>query len=142
MPRRPFPLLVILLGVLLAAGCSDQGSDPADEGGPTDPPDDGVSFASDVQPIFDASCVGCHGPGGNAGLDLSAGASWANLVDVPSAETQLLRVHPSEPDSSWLYLKMTGAHDGVGSVMPPSGPLPTATLDLVRTWIEEGALDN
>lgn len=139
--RRWFRALP-LLGLLLA--CGDFGDDPTGSDGPTDPvepPTPTVSYASDVQPIFDASCVGCHGAGGNAGLDLRASVSRGNLVEVVATESSLLRIEPGSPQDSWLYLKLTGQHD-VGDIMPPGGGLGSDTVDLVRVWIEEGALDN
>ena len=133
-------LLLIVLPVGLLVGCSDYGDDPT-AGGPVAPPSETVSFASDVQPIFDASCVGCHGDGGNAGLDLRSGRSYANLVGNPATESGLARIEPGEPENSWLYLKITGQQT-VGDQMPPGSPLNTDTTDRIRTWIEEGALDN
>jgi mono/diheme cytochrome c family protein len=132
--------LMFTAAVVMLAGCSDQGDDPVDEGGPLDPPT-AVSFADDIQPIFDASCAGCHGVGGAAGLNLTAGASYAQLVGVEAAESDLNRVEPGEPNQSWLYLKITGNQD-VGDSMPPSGLLPSASRDLVRDWIADGAPDN
>jgi mono/diheme cytochrome c family protein len=136
--------LLVLIGLALIAGCADYGDDPADGGGPTDPPgapETTVSFADDVQPIFDTNCVGCHGDGGNAGLDLRSGPSYTNLVQIPATESALNRVERDEPLQSWLYLKMTGQQN-VGTEMPPGGPLDATVTDVVRTWIEEGAQDN
>jgi len=134
----------LVAAVLLSSGCSDWGDEPADDpddGGPVGPPPTTVSFATDIQPIFDASCAGCHGAGGNAGLDLRAGVSHGNLVGVSASESSLDLIAPGDPLASWLYLKLTGAQD-VGSPMPPGSPLPQSQVELVRVWIEEGALDN
>ncbi len=133
-------VLCLLVTVSALAGCSDYGDDPADTG-PVDPPSETVSFATDVQPIFDNNCVGCHGDGGNAGLDLRSGLSYTNLVQNPSTESALARVEPDLPMQSWLYLKLTGQQN-FGTEMPPGSLLDADTTDLVRTWIEEGALDN
>jgi hypothetical protein len=127
------------VSLLALAGCSDLGD--KDEG-PLEPPPDTVSFVTDIQPIFDLNCVGCHGLDGNAGLDLRAGFSHASLVEVTATETDMPRVDPGQPLTSWLYLKLTGAQT-VGDPMPSgSFPLPAATVDLVEQWIVEGALDN
>ena len=125
------------------AGCSDSGDDGTrpDGGGQAE-----VSFADDIQPIFTASCAvgGCHGGGSTSGgLTLAAGQSHAALVNVPAQQRpDLKRIRPVEPDSSYLYLKITGA-EGV-SIMPPppSGSLPSDQITLIRTWIENGALDD
>jgi len=133
-------LILAVLGLPVLVACSDLGDDPGDGGGPMNPPPETVNFVEDVQPIFDANCVGCHGDGGNAGLDLRSGLSYTNLVGITATESSLSRVEPGEPMNSWLYLKLTGQQD-VGTVMPPSGSLDADLTDLVRTWIEEGALD-
>jgi len=140
---RLFALLVLLSLLTVLAACSDMGDSPTDPGdpGPPDPPDPTVSFADQIQPIFNNNCIGCHGDGGNAGLDLRAGSSHGNLVNVPSTESALSRVEPEDPDNSWLYLKVT-AQQNVGTEMPPGSGLDTTSAALIRTWIEEGALDN
>jgi len=124
-------------------GCSDLGTEPAVEIPNVPPPEPTVSFANDLQPIFAANCVGCHNlptPGG--GLVLKAGGSWANLVDKVSVGfNPAVRVIPGNPDDSVLYGKLIG-DASVGEVMPPNGSLAAGTLELFRTWILEGALDN
>ena len=130
----PFP---ILLAVLLA-GCSDHG-DPVDPGGGGAPGP--VSYAAQVQPLWNTHCIGCHGAGGNGGLDLRAPGSRDRLVGAVAQGYPGVRVASGEPDQSVLYLKMTGA-GGVGTLMPPAGALGADDLDTVRRWIEEGALDN
>lgn len=137
MKRRPLAWMLVITAAALA-GCSDNGTDPAAPGGGGDDP---VSYAADVQPIWNANCVGCHGDGGNGGLDLRAPGSRGNLVGVDSAGWPGQRVVENEPDQSVLYLKMTGA-SGVGNLMPPTGSLGAGDLETVRTWIAEGALDN
>ncbi|MBE0566834.1 MAG: hypothetical protein IH621_12790, partial [Krumholzibacteria bacterium] len=121
---------------LLPAGCSDRGADPADPGGggPV-----AVSYAADVQPIWNASCVGCHG--GTAGLELAAPGSRAALVGVASTNWPGQRVVPGDPDASVLYRKLTG-DGGVGDRMPQGGALDAADIETVRRWIAEGAHDN
>ena len=107
-----------------------------------------VSFASQVQPIFTASCatVNCHvGPLPVVGLDLSSATiSRATLVDVPSAQfAQVARVAPGEAGASYLMFKLRGGGPSFeGDVMPPSGLLPAAELTTIETWIDEGAVDN
>lgn len=128
---------VVGLTLGLVAGCSDLGA-PVD-GGP--PPEPTVSFAADIQPVFDAHCIGCHGASGLAGMDLRAGQAWANLVNIPSTSYDLPRVTPGDPERSVLYLKLSGAA-GVGDRMPQGGSLDAATIERFRIWIVEGARDN
>jgi hypothetical protein len=138
-------VLLLIMAAAVLGGGSDLGDDPAPAtpgggGGLVDPPV-GVSWAGDIQPILDNNCIGCHGAGGSAGLDLRSGVSHGNLVGVPSTESSLNLIEPGDPDQSWLYLKITGQQD-VGDVMPPGVPLGDATIDLVHDWIEAGAADN
>lgn len=132
-------LLAGLAGAGLAlAGCSDQG-DPVTAPGVTP---EVVSFAADVQPLFDANCVGCHGAGGNGGLDLRAGQSRVNLVGVTSPTYGAARVVAGDPDASVLYDKLTGGGT-YGQPMPPSGTsLSPVALEAIRSWIADGAPDN
>ncbi len=39
-----------------------------------------------VQPVLDARCVSCHAPGGKAPLDLTAGKSYAGLLDFAGGD--------------------------------------------------------
>ena len=130
-------LILAALTLLLVAGCSDHGADLAGpgDGGQDDP----VSYAAQIQPIFDVNCLGCHGPGGNAGLDLSPAVSYANLVGENAQASAGIRVVAGDAASSVLYLRLTG--DGLG-LMPPAGDLGTATTELVQRWIDEGAEEN
>ncbi len=134
--------MLLASALLVAAGCSDWGDPPADVTGPAGPPAPTVFFATDIQPIFDQHCIGCHGDGGFQGLDLRTGQSYALLVGVTAQEAAIPRIDPGHPETSYLYLKITGNQTS-GARMPfGEAPLPQTTTDLVRTWIEEGALDN
>ncbi len=97
--------------------------------------------------IFTASCAlsGCHaGNAPAAGLNLSAGQAYDNIVDVPSTEQSALdRVEPFDPSASYLWLKVIGDPSISGDQMPRGGPpLDQQRMDLLRGWIEAGALDN
>ena len=102
------------------------------------------------QAVFSPRCAGCHNgsqpPGGAlpGALDLRAGSSFASLVGVPSLEQSTrVRVAPSEPESSYLILKLAGAAGISGARMPFGGPfLDQATIDEVKTWIGAGAPNN
>jgi len=108
-----------------------------------------VSFSANVQPIFTAHCAlaGCHtGPTPEEGLNLSAGKSFARLVDVTSHECgQFKRVAPGQPGASYLVFKIEGPPQPCfsGVRMPKDAlPLSAADQDTIRTWIVQGALNN
>ena len=100
-----------------------------------------VDYENSIQPIFDNQCLACHGPGGQAGLDLSPGASHDNLVKVASSQDATwLRVTPSSLQHSLLFLKVNCNDPPVGSRMPPGGAMADGNQALIRDWIVQGAL--
>lgn len=135
-------VLVIALTTLLA-GCP---TPPA----PPDPPVDGVVlFSTHIQPIFSANCTVCHRPGGIAllrgiELQLLEGVSYDFLVDQPSIQNpDLTLVLPGDSSASLLFLKVSSSAPPVGSRMPLNrSPLSQAQINLIRDWIDQGALDN
>jgi hypothetical protein len=98
--------------------------------------------------VFTPICSTCHTGVGAVlpgVMDLtSANASYANLVDVASLQVPALdRVAPGDPDNSYLIRKLEGAAGIVGTRMPQGGPfLDQATVDMIRQWISDGALNN
>lgn len=103
-----------------------------------------VSFAGDIQPIFDADCNrgGCHGGASPAGgLDLTAGRAYQELVDAASEQCSgRVRVVPGDAEASYLYDKLVGVDLCAGSRMPKgAAPLGPADTDAIRAWICAGA---
>jgi hypothetical protein len=91
-----------------------------------------VSFADQIMPILVASCTECHSEE-NAELGLKvdtyegimAGSDYGTVVEA------------GDPDGS-LLLEMMIAGD-----MPEDGdPVSPENIELFRTWIAEGALNN
>ena len=120
-------------------GCAGDGPPPQSAGG---------AFDQIQTEIFNQNCLGagCHNAQFQAGgLNLTAGASYDQLVDVlsvnPVAQSQgLLRVDPFDPDSSFLVIKLTGPGEGEGTRMPQGeDPLPQSDIDMIRSWILDGA---
>ncbi len=135
---------------VVATQSDESGGASGDESSP--PPGsqpEGLSFARDVQPILDASCVAaCHEAGGS-GLPLLLRASasvdpYDQLVDVQSrqAAAQVL-VEPGNATESYLVRKLEGSQlsaGGAGQNMPPGGPLSGSQLQTIRDWVDAGAL--
>lgn len=87
-------------------------------------PTDSVYFQAEIQPIFTANCVSCHGA--IKAPDLRDGNSYEALteggyVDLPGAESE-------------LYTKMTS-----GDHIPKSTDV---EKQLVLIWINQGAHNN
>ena len=91
-----------------------------------------IDFKRDIAPIFEASCVACHGaekPLGQLRLDsetalLRGGISGKVIVAGKSGESLLVR-------------RLLGQG---GAPRMPMGPdaLPKAKLELIRAWIDQG----
>jgi glucose/arabinose dehydrogenase/phosphodiesterase/alkaline phosphatase D-like protein len=96
-----------------------------------------VAFVN-VQGIFDRNCVRCHqGAQPPAGLVLSSGQAYGNIVNVPSTEyPQWMRVQPNNRAVSWLYEKITNQNPAVGSKMEN---LSADEIALIGAWIDQGA---
>jgi mono/diheme cytochrome c family protein len=131
MSKRTFVfvfVVVLVLAISLAACGSKSAATQAA------PPSSGgtASFASDVQPIFQSNCVGCHSGGGSsAGLDLSSydsvmkGSGRGPVVSAGSA------------DSSRLVLMVESGQ------MPRGGPkLSSDQIQKIKDWINSGAQNN
>ncbi len=116
---------------------------------PPPPPPSGSSFGpnfSEIQTnVFTPTCAtsGCHAGGSPAaGLNLEAANSYAMIVGVASSQDSALQlVNPNNPNISYLIQKMEGTA-GTGNVMPPSGSIDQADIDVVRQWITDGATDD
>lgn len=108
---------------------------------PPPPPPADVRFGRDIQPIFDARCVGCHG--GSGGLTLTAAISHGNLVGVNSTcAPTMKRVTAGDPQKSLLFHKTSGVPT-CGGPMPRGTPglaiLAPAEFARIETWIANGA---
>lgn len=94
---------------------------------------DSFSFRKNIEPIFQTHCIDCHGPDEQEGrfrLDqlktiLSGGDSGEPAVV------------PGKPEESFL-LKLI-RHEINGKEMPPGGSLSNQEIDLLESWIAEGA---
>jgi len=94
--------------------------------------------------VFSVNCAisGCHGgAGAQQGLRLDPGFSAGNLICVHSSQNSaLIRVIPGDPDASFLIQKLQGVDGLLGERMPADGPpyLTTATVNVIRQWIQDG----
>src|SRR5215471_20479290 len=92
-----------------------------------------VDFRRDVQPIFKSNCYGCHGPAqqmNNFRLDRRRDALRGGTLNM---------IAPGSSQSSHLYLRLT-SQDRLGAPMPPTGPLPKEQVEIIKNWIDQGAV--
>lgn len=91
---------------------------------PNDPDDPNyveISFNSDIQPIFNNNCVGCHSV---VNPNLTAGNAYTNLVPE--------YVTAGDSDASKLYNQISSGH----------GDASNNDIELIKAWIEQGAKNN
>ena len=128
--KKIFQILIIVCSGLLLNSCYydafPEYENVIDDNGDGDG-DTVVSYQNDIVPLF-VQCTGCHG---NTPPTLTSN-SYANLIDG--------YVIPNNADGSILYKSLLGT-DGV-SLMPPGSAWSQTKITLVKTWINQGALNN
>jgi uncharacterized membrane protein len=119
--------LPVGIGLMLQAGPDQRAPTPADHD-----PIQAVSFAEQVMPIFEARCVECH-----SATDAELGLNLTTYEGVMAGSDYGTVIEPGNPEGS-LLIDMVASGD-----MPEEGdPMPAEELDLIRTWIQEGAENN
>jgi mono/diheme cytochrome c family protein len=91
-------------------------------------PSGDISYAADIQPIFNDNCVACHQAGTGVPLDLEESVSYNNLNSGSY-------LNVAEPELSVLYVKINTG----GSMAPYATDNNRA---VILKWIEQGALNN
>jgi len=74
------------------------------------------TYVANVKPVIDANCTGCHNGG--------TFPSLTNYTEVKDA-TQNGR----------LLCRIDGS---CGSIMPPSGQMPSGTISMINLWAKQG----
>jgi ankyrin repeat protein len=88
-----------------------------------------VDFGREVLPIFKQNCSGCHGPSQQMG---------GMRIDRKSSVLSFRRVVPEGIENSLLYKRLNGVPE-YGPQMPPTGALRPEQINLIKSWIEQGA---
>ena len=132
---KNIPSFILTLSVLCLWSCTDLGTGSAPitdecgvEGGNNL---SCVNYSIEIQPIFSNNnlCTYCHGS--------SAGLSLESYTDLMATNV----VFPGNSENSLLIQKLRGTASG--DQMPQNGnPLNEETINLIETWIDEGAKDN
>jgi mono/diheme cytochrome c family protein len=98
-----------------------------------------VTYEKDIKPIFDQSCVNCHGtqkPKGKLRLD--------SLEGVLGGGHDGKVIVPGDSAKSMLVINVAHAGDREDWMPPPRNkkkipPLTEQQIGLVRAWIDQGA---
>jgi Planctomycete cytochrome C len=119
MPRSPGVRRAAILVALTAGGCLDPGDRPAS-----------WSYIHPAIVVPSCATATCHSAlGERAGI----------VLEDPDDAFALLRderfVVPGDPTSPLLFV-LEGDEQ---AQMPPDAPLPAVDVDLIRTWIVDGA---
>jgi mono/diheme cytochrome c family protein len=118
----------------------------------------GLTFDTDIKPMFEASCIRCHGeqrPKGGLRLNtrdnvLKGGEEGKIIVAGDSAKSKLVtsiaRINPKTampPEPKAPRGPRPGASAGEGNkpaqAGPPPKPLTPEEVGIVRAWIDQGA---
>lgn len=94
---------------------------------PIEIPTEEVSFAADIQPIWDAKCISCHPP--TKDLDLTAVNAYNELVPdyVTVADS-------ANPENSKLYRKLISSSHASKTSDPEKAT--------IQKWISQGVPNN
>ena len=92
-----------------------------------------VDFVRDIEPLFKASCLKCHGPEKPKGQFRVDSRSFAMKGGVGGKA-----ILPGKGAES-LIVKLLLSGDPDERMPRKADPLPKAQVDLVRTWIDQGA---
>ncbi|MBI2947196.1 MAG: hypothetical protein HYY23_06085 [Verrucomicrobia bacterium] len=94
-----------------------------------------VDFVKDIQPIFEKTCVKCHGPEKQKGkLRLDSKDSTFKRA----SDSQV--IVPGNAEKSDLYRRVTLPQSDDDRMPNEGDPLPKAQVDLIRDWINQGAI--
>ncbi len=99
----------------------------------------GVTYATDIKPILDTSCVKCHGavkPRGKLRLD--------NLEGIMKGSQDGKVIEPGNSAKSQIVLNVAHLGDEDDFMPPPKNKLGLKQLTpeqvgLIRAWIDQGA---
>ncbi len=94
-----------------------------------------VSFAKNMQPLFNKNCIGCHN--GAQAPNLTVGNSYAALTTLNKDGEYF--VTAGDAAGSILYQAMIGKG---APQMPANGALSASKLAIVEKWINDGAINN
>lgn len=119
--------VAVAVGLAIQSDASAVRAD-ADTSGAHEP----VSFSSEVMPILEQYCWECHSE-----QNTELGLRLDSYEGVMAGSDYGTVIEPGDPDGS-LLIDMVQSGD-----MPEEGdPVPPEQLEIIKTWIAEGAENN
>ena len=100
----------------------------------------GVTYATDIKPVFDASCVKCH-----SGDKPKAKLKLDSLENALKGSKDGKVITPGDSANSLMVKCVAHTTSDHDSWMPPPhnkaniGPLTADQIGLIRAWIDQGA---
>lgn len=99
--------------------------------------DEPVSYHKQIKPIFQAHCQGCHQQAKQmGGFEMTV---FANLVK--GGESEVKAIVAGKPDASHLIDLITPTN-GMAEMPKGKEPLSETDIELIKTWIAQGAKDD
>lgn len=122
-PIRIFIILSILLTAYSCGGSDDSNQEPEINVDPDPIPNQTSTYTEHVKSIIDTHCISCHSnpPTQSAPMSLE---TFQEVVSAVNTRNLFPRV----------------ATTNAFNVMPESGRLPQATIDIIEDWIADGLL--
>lgn len=128
----------------------DAGVAPHIDAGIVDAGPPAPRFETDIAPILEFQCQGCHFVTDLPPRIFVQGddvrTTFDRLLHGGATRAPLDYVQPGLPEQSYLLLKIEGRHRGAGGAgnhMPPPTArrrVPAEDVEMIRAWIEAGAL--
>jgi len=97
-----------------------------------------ISYYRDVRPLFQQHCQGCHQPAKPQGSYVMT--SHADLLK--KGKRELPGVVPGQPAMSFLLEQIQIGADKKAAMPRGKDPLKPHEIELIRTWIQQGAKDD
>lgn len=137
--KKLLSAMLLPAGIALAVQGSTSNAPPAtDDATSWIHADQEASYQNDVVPILEEYCVQCHGgTDENGEVLIELGFDMTTYEGLMAGSEYGPVIEPGDPDGSlWLDMIINGD-------MPEDGdPVPPEQIEILRTWIAEGAQNN
>ena len=142
--HRTLQIISLLIVLVFLAGCASQGPDQPGAPSNSKPvisttpaiPASGtpgnVSFAKDIQPILQNTCLSCHG-----GERISRGLDVRTYASLMTGSQNGAVVLAGNADKSLLVQSILS-----GQMPKRGGPLNSSQISLLMQWVNAGAKNN